>query len=297
LSRTTDVVVSTLVDADAEPYSETHREVEAAARNPAEYDRWGVDAQDAVLGGEIEGDVKVDVDDVDASSLASTPSDEPPDEPPDEGPDEAIEELLTGDGAVALGSMSDEDLLVGIRDQSEAHFTELYNRYFQRIYSFVYTRMRNHAEAEEVVQETFLAVFRSFERYRGQSSLLSWIYGIAKNTANNSIRRSKSQTERIDLADEEDLIPRPSLGVGTPGEQLDLHRFQDQLTERLGGLADWQAEIFEMRHFENLTIPEISERTRRSSDAVRSSLYRVKRIFLEAAQANGMTPALSGESS
>ena len=49
--------------------------------------------------------------------------------------------------------------------------------------------------------------------------------------------------------------------------------------------ADWQAEIFEMRHFENLSIPEISKRTARSSDAVRSSLYRVKRIFFEAAQA------------
>jgi len=148
-----------------------------------------------------------------------------------------------------------------------------------------------------VVQETFLAVFRSFDRYRGQSSLLSWIYGIAKNTANNSIRRAKSQNERIDLADEEDLMPRSSIGIGTPGEQLDLHRFQDQLTLRLDGLADWQAEIFEMRHFENLSIPEISKRTTRSSDAVRSSLYRVKRMFFEAAQASGTCAEMVGEQS
>ena len=186
----------------------------------------------------------------------------------------------------AFKSMSDEELLAGIRAESEAHFAELYNRYFQRIYSFVYTRMRNHAETEEVVQETFLAVFRSFDRYRGQSSLLSWIYGIAKNTANSSIRRAKSMNERIDLADDEDLMPRHSLGVGTPAEQLDLHRFQDQLSARLECVADWQAEIFEMRHFENLSIPEISRRTTRSSDAVRSSLYRVKRLFFEAAEAS-----------
>lgn len=196
--------------------------------------------------------------------------------------------------AVPLREASDEDLLEGLRAGSEAHFAELYDRYFQRIYSFVYTRMRNHAETEEVVQETFLAVFRSFDRYRGQSSLLSWIYGIAKNTANNSIRRARSQSERIDLADEEDLMPRPSLGSVSPSEQLDLSRFQSQLTQRLDALADWQTEIFEMRHFENLSIPEISRRTQRSSDAVRSSLYRVKRVFLEAAQANGLTPAVAG---
>lgn len=186
-----------------------------------------------------------------------------------------------------LASMSDQDLLDGIRAQSEVHFAELYNRYFQRIYNFVYARMRNHAETEEVVQETFLAVFRSFENYRGQSSLLSWIYGIAKNTTNNSLRRAKSQHERIDQAGEEDLAPRPSLDVGMPDEQLDLLRFREQLTERLDTLADWQTEIFEMRHFENLSISEISKRTERSSDAVRSSLYRVKRMFFDAAVATG----------
>ena len=196
----------------------------------------------------------------------------------------------------ALSELSDQALLEGLRAQSEPHFGELYNRYFQRIYNFVYARMRNHAETEEVVQETFLAVFRSFENYRGQSSLLSWIYGIAKNTTNNHLRRAKSQNERIDLADDEDLVPRASLGEGMPDEQLDMQRFGDLLAERLDGLADWQAEIFEMRHFENLSIPEISERTKRSSDAVRSSLYRVKRLFFEAAAANGNAVAVAGGS-
>ena len=196
-------------------------------------------------------------------------------------------EAVSGSSAAPMNTLSDEELLAGIRAKSDRHFEELYNRYFQRIYSFVYTRLRNHAETEEVVQETFLAVFRSFERYRGQSSLLSWIYGIAKNTANSSIRRSKSMSDRIDLAADEDLMPRPSLTVGSPAEQLDLHRFRDLLSQRLEGLADWQTEIFEMRHFENLSIAEISRRTTRSSDAVRSSLYRVKRLFFEAADAVG----------
>ena len=198
--------------------------------------------------------------------------------------------------ALRPSEMSDQELLEGIRAESEPHFAELYSRYFQRIYNFVFARMRNHAETEEVVQETFLAVFRSFGNYRGQSSLLSWIYGIAKNTTNNNLRRAKSQTERIDLADDEDLIPRVSLEEGMPDEQLDLHRFRALLDERLDSLADWQAEIFEMRHFENLSIPEISERTSRSSDAVRSSLYRVKRIFFEAAAANGNLAVAAGGS-
>ena len=274
MSRTTAVAASDSMDA----YAEAHLEIDSDGND---------DNETGEANNEADDELAAYVDGTDASFDSSG----------GKSPDDSVRDASAGSTFRVTSSMSDEDLLEGIRAQSEEHFTELYRRYFQRIYSFVYTRMRNHAETEEVVQETFLAVFRSFERYRGQSSLLSWIYGIAKNTTNNTIRRAKSQTERIDMADEDDLIPRPSLGVGTPGEQLDLYRFQDQLAQRLDSLADWQAEIFEMRHFENLSIPEISKRTKRSSDAVRSSLYRVKRIFFDAAQATGMATAMAGDPS
>jgi len=281
LSRTTAVVASAFEDVDAEAHLEfdleTFEETFDETFEEVEEEPEADSADDSVI-----------------ESTMDLGFDDPPADAPT-GRAEGVEDRADPPTSHPMGAMSDEELLEGIRSQSELHFAELYNRYFQRIYSFVYARMRNHAETEEVVQETFLAVFRSFERYRGQSSLLSWIYGIAKNTANNSIRRSRSQSERIELADEEDLAPHFSLGVGTPSEQLDLHRFQDQLTLRLEGLADWQAEIFEMRHFENLSIPEIAKRTTRSSDAVRSSLYRVKRIFFEAAQATGGSVAMVGE--
>ncbi len=182
-----------------------------------------------------------------------------------------------------VSTLTDLELLEGLRAQSEAHFGELYGRYFQRIYNFVYARIRNHAECEEIVQETFIAVFRSFENYRGQSSLLSWIYGIAKNTTNNALRRARTLNDRIDLVEETELVPAAALAPPSPDELLDLHRFGEELSERLDQVADWQAEIFAMRHLENLSIPEISRRTNRTSDAVRSSLYRVKRIFFETA--------------
>ena len=282
MSRTIAVVAPAFTDVDAEAHSEFDS-FDSKAYEAFEVNEEGNGLDDSVVD-LIAG--------ADSFELSEDPSDNPlPAGVEDSSRDDASHSMSE------MGAMSDEELLNGIRSQSESHFAELYNRYFQRIYSFVYTRMRNHAETEEVVQETFLAVFRSFERYRGQSSLLSWIYGIAKNTANNSIRRAKSQSERIDLADEEDLSPRSSLGVGTPADQLDLHRFQDQLAHRLEDLADWQTEIFEMRHFENLSLPEISRRTKRSSDAVRSSLYRVKRIFFEAAQASGASAVMVGEQS
>lgn len=189
-----------------------------------------------------------------------------------------------GKAGPSIAQLSDQELLEGIRRSSEAHFGELYGRYFQRIYSFVYTRMRNHADAEEVVQETFTAVFRSFDSYRGQASLLSWIYGIAKNTANNHLRRAKSHGLGMERAEAELLFPSHSPSTYTPEEQLGMRRYGEAIQRELGSIAEWQSEVFVMRHLENLSIREISERTQRSSDSIRSSLYRVKRILMETAE-------------
>jgi len=176
---------------------------------------------------------------------------------------------------------SDQELLEGIRRSSEADFNLLYDRYFQRVFGFVYSRLRNRADTEEVVQETFTAVFYSIDAYRGQSSLLSWIYGIAKNTLNNHVRRARAHEQRVERAEHELRRPAWSLDACTPEERLSLRRCAEAVNERLSSVADWQAQVFVMRHFENLPIGEIARRTSRSNDAVRSSLYRVKRLIVE----------------
>ena len=176
---------------------------------------------------------------------------------------------------------TDAELVEGIRRSSEADFNRLYERYFPRVYSFAYLRLRNRADTEEVVQDIFTAVFRSIDAYRGQSSLLAWIYGIAKNTVNNHIRRAKAQEQRIERAEAELLRSSNSMTSGTPEQNLSLRRCEEMIQERLAALADWHTEVFVLRHFEDVSIDEIAQRVSRSNDAVRSSLYRVKKMLVE----------------
>jgi RNA polymerase sigma-70 factor, ECF subfamily len=190
----------------------------------------------------------------------------------------------------ASDTSTDEELLEGIRLASNAHFDVLYQRYFQRIYNFTYARIRNHADTEEIVQETFTAVFRSVDRYRGQSSLLSWIYGIAKNTVNNHLRRAKATELRLDRTEPSMVQATAALEHCTPEERLHLREYAEAINERLESVSTWQCEVFRLRHLEDLPIEEIAARTQRSSDAVRSSLYRVKRLLVEAARV-GWSPA------
>jgi len=180
---------------------------------------------------------------------------------------------------------SDDQLVEGIRRSNEGDFTLLYERYYQRIYNFAYLRLRNHADTEEVVQETFTAVFCSIDAFRGKSSLRSWIYGIAKNTVNNHIRRAKTREKRVDRAEPQLTRDLHSSFSFDPEEHLTLRRCADSIRGRFADLADWQAEIFELRHVDDLSIGEIAARTSRSNDAVRSSLCRVKRMLVEAIEA------------
>ena len=172
-------------------------------------------------------------------------------------------------------SRSDADLVDSIRLGDQSAFNVLYDRYFQRVYHFAYARVRNAADAEEAAQETFTAVFRSVDAYRGQSSLLSWIYGIAKNTINNQIRRALDALLLGTRAGH-------ALETCTPEERLDLRRCAEAIDAALSSVTSWQAEVFVLRHFEDLPIQEIADRMQRSNDAIRSSLYRVKRLVVEA---------------
>jgi RNA polymerase sigma-70 factor (ECF subfamily) len=186
--------------------------------------------------------------------------------------------------AAALDSWADEALFERVCAGSEPHFNVLYNRYFRRIYAFVYQRVRNHADCEELVQETFTAVFRGAANFGGRSSPLAWIYGVAKNLVSNHHRRARLLQERIAEAGEEPLATTSPHWSYGPDEQLTLRRCAAALDAQIGALAGWQAEAFFLRHAENLPIEEICRRTERSADAVRSGLYRAKRLLLRAGE-------------
>ena len=178
---------------------------------------------------------------------------------------------ITAPAVPSVASLADAELVAGIRQGDQAQFNELYRRYFQRVYNFTFLRVRNHADAEEIVQETFTAVFRSIEAFRGQSSLLSWIYGIAKNTVNNHLRRAKNRDSWLEKAEPELLRPSPGIESCSPEEHLSLRRYAEAIHRRLDSTGDWQVEVFVLRHVDNLSISEISARTSRSSDAISRS--------------------------
>ena len=90
-----------------------------------------------------------------------------------------------------MRDQNDSALVERLRGQDEHALAELSSLYGARIYQLAFRYMRNHEDAEEVVQDVLLKVFRKIELFRGDSALSSWVYRITFNTAMSRLRRTR----------------------------------------------------------------------------------------------------------
>ena len=94
---------------------------------------------------------------------------------------------------------ADRSIVEAIRSGDPAAFRELYQLHFRRIHNFSLRRLGDPAEAEDVCQEVFEAVYSCLDRFEGKSDLVVWIYGITRNILNNRLRRRGCDTKTLAL--------------------------------------------------------------------------------------------------
>ena len=172
---------------------------------------------------------------------------------------------------------ADRKLVEAVKAGDPDAFESLYGTYVRRIYNFTLGKLGNVAEAEDVTQEVFEAVFTCLDRFEGKSDLVVWIYGITRNLINNRLRR-RSQVRFVPL---DDASPEQMPTDDGP-ERLASARESLRRVERvIGSLPCDQRRILELRHGERMSIRKIAEVMHRSEDAVKSSLYRTRRSLAQ----------------
>src|ERR1700677_3319460 len=105
-------------------------------------------------------------------------------------------------------TMRDDELVRRFNAGDESAFVEIMDRYRGKILYVAIDRLHNHADAEEIVQDTFIRAYRGLARFRGDASLATWLHRIAANLARNRywyyFRRRRHATLSLDcgLSDE-----------------------------------------------------------------------------------------------
>ena len=99
-----------------------------------------------------------------------------------------------------FSSLSDEELVARARQKDFGAFEELLERYEDKVFRLAYRFVRNESEAKEILQDTFLSIWRKLDTFKGDSLFSSWVYRVAANTA---LMRLRSQRRHPQISTED----------------------------------------------------------------------------------------------
>lgn len=180
----------------------------------------------------------------------------------------------------------DEELLREIRKGNEPALEELLRRHQGKIYGLSVRMLRNPHDAEEVLQDVALAIFRKACTFQGRAAVSSWIYRITMNACLMRIRK-RPKVHEIPL--EEELGPamneegmvteKVADWSGLPREELDRKELAARIEETIGELPPEYRSVFVLRDVEGLAAQEACEILSLSLPALKSRLHRA-RLFL-----------------
>src|SRR5438045_544539 len=150
---------------------------------------------------------------------------------------EAAEPLAPEEAVAATGETSqqlalrdpDVRLMLRVRDDDAAAFTELVELYQHRLVTVMHHLVGSKEEAEDLAQEVFLRVYRVRKKYRPRAKFSTWLFTIANNLALNALRsRSRKPVVPLNVRDSGPLGPRPAEQLARDRDHAPGDRLQQQ---------------------------------------------------------------------
>ena len=186
---------------------------------------------------------------------------------------------------------SDTDLITAARQDDEAAFKLLVDRYLPSVYSFCVRYTGNPSDAEDAAQEAFLKAWRHLSRFNTDKSFKTWLFAIAKNSATDLMRKRRSVNfSQFDTADDGNVLvdtladPEP-----LPEELFERASLAKDVRSALTFLKPRDQAILELRYVEDLSFEDISRVLGMSANTVRS-LHRRALIALRKGLSEKDTP-------
>lgn len=199
-------------------------------------------------------------------------------------------EAVTGE-ALATGSAtsgcSKEDALLVARlcANENAAYDELVRTYHASIYHAAYRMLRDPGEASDVTQDVFVKVFRHISRFRGESSLRTWLFRIAFSEILNRVRWSRRRYLHRTVSIEEEQARDPADGrspmqlpdgAATPEEELERKEREEAFQNALWRLSDEHRSVAVLRDVQGFSYSEIADILGISMGTVKSRLARAR---------------------
>jgi len=171
---------------------------------------------------------------------------------------------------------SDLDLIADLKNEKtrDLAFQTLVNKYKERLYWHIRKMVMDHDDADDILQNTFIKVWRSVEKFREESSLYTWLYRIATNESLTFINSNKRRS-MVPMNDtSEFLMNNLESDVYFDGDEIQL-----RLQEAILKLPEKQRIVFNLKYFEEMKYEDMSQVLDTSVGALKASFHHaVKKV-------------------
>lgn len=181
--------------------------------------------------------------------------------------------------AIKLHQMADEDVMEQLQNGVVQAFDIIVHRYKDRLHNFLFRYTHNHEDCEDLVQETFLLVYRSRYSYQRIAKLSTWIYTIALNLAKSMYKKKQRMSTFSIHADDTNPDDRDfDIADSTilQDEELHIRNSMEELEKALMELNEDFREVIVLRDIQQLSYEEIAEITGTAMGTVKSRINRAR---------------------
>lgn len=170
---------------------------------------------------------------------------------------------------------SDREVVAQVQQGDRDAFRILVERHGPGVFRLAFRMVRNEAEAEDLVQESFIKAYRAIATFDGRSSFTTWLYRITSNCALDHLRARRKPVAVEEVPEIRDRRPGPEREVMSG-------QMKERLATAMDELSDQERAAFVLRHFENWSIAEISASLNLRENATKHSIFRAVRKLREA---------------
>jgi RNA polymerase sigma-70 factor (ECF subfamily) len=186
--------------------------------------------------------------------------------------------------AVPSRQLSDSELVERFINGESFRFNELVERYGPRLLNFIYRVINDRERSEDLVQETFIRVYRHIRRFDQKKKFSTWVYTIASNLAKNELRnRTRNPLlyfQNLIKDWEDDRRPIEFADRSYQPDDLFRKRYlRDLVNKAVEELPEHHRMVFILREAEGKSYEEIAEITKCSLGTVKSRLNRARNNF------------------
>lgn len=167
--------------------------------------------------------------------------------------------------------MSQESILLAnlkTESKKEIAFSELVSLYKERLYWHIRNIVKSHDDADDVLQNTFIKVYKNIGSFKGDSKLYSWMYRIATNEAITFINKRAKQMQISSEELQSLAIDNLKSDVYFEGDEI-----QMKLQRAIATLPEKQQLVFNMKYFQDLKYKDMAEVLDTSEGALKASYH------------------------